>query len=242
MSGVLDRMALRVLGVLPAVEPLVAPGLAPTVDSLADMAVEREAAVALAAGPQRKTPHLQPGETQDSAVSTRQEPALSATRLQAARREEWARSPEAQREGTGAPVLKQAGALPEDSHATFKDADDRERPQSLALKAMADESVLSPIPAAMIVRKSTGSEEDADRSANRETAEPATARVTEVRGDSGAHIDLPGAPGEQRTEIHISIGSIELRAPRPDARPQPVPFRPQVALGEYLRGKPEAGA
>jgi hypothetical protein len=53
----------------------------------------------------------------------------------------------------------------------------------------------------------------------------------------------PSAPvEEERTEIHISIGSIELRAPRTEARTPAAPFRPHVTLSEFLRRKPEAGA
>jgi len=40
---------------------------------------------------------------------------------------------------------------------------------------------------------------------------------------------------KEKTEIHISIGSIELRAPRVEQRPQAVPFRPRVTLDEFLR-------
>ena len=40
---------------------------------------------------------------------------------------------------------------------------------------------------------------------------------------------------EEKTEIHISIGSIELRAPRAEPRPQAVPFRPRVTLDDFLR-------
>jgi hypothetical protein len=47
------------------------------------------------------------------------------------------------------------------------------------------------------------------------------------------------ASAEPKTEIHISIGSIELRAPRTEARPQAAPFRPRVTLEEFLRRKPE---
>jgi hypothetical protein len=50
--------------------------------------------------------------------------------------------------------------------------------------------------------------------------------------------ELHAAPAEERTEIHISIGSIELRAPRTEAGPKPVPFKPRVTLDEFLRGKP----
>lgn len=50
--------------------------------------------------------------------------------------------------------------------------------------------------------------------------------------------ELHAAPAEERTEIHISIGSIELRAPRTEAGPKPAPFKPRVSLDEFLRGKP----
>jgi hypothetical protein len=46
---------------------------------------------------------------------------------------------------------------------------------------------------------------------------------------------------EQRTEIHISIGSIEVRAPRSESKPPAPPFRPRVTLDDFLRRKPEAG-
>jgi len=42
-------------------------------------------------------------------------------------------------------------------------------------------------------------------------------------------------PVEEKTEIHISIGSIELRAPHVEPRPQAAPFRPRVTLDEFLR-------
>lgn len=47
------------------------------------------------------------------------------------------------------------------------------------------------------------------------------------------------ASGEESTEVHISIGHIELRAPRTEAKPQPATFRPRVTLAEFLRRSPE---
>jgi hypothetical protein len=58
-----------------------------------------------------------------------------------------------------------------------------------------------------------------------------------TRKDASA--PMPEASAEPKTEIHISIGSIELRAPRTEARPQAAPFRPRVTLEEFLRRKPE---
>jgi hypothetical protein len=45
----------------------------------------------------------------------------------------------------------------------------------------------------------------------------------------------PAQPAEEKTEIHISIGSIELRAPHVEPRPQAAPFRPRVTLDDFLR-------
>jgi hypothetical protein len=64
-------------------------------------------------------------------------------------------------------------------------------------------------------------------------------RVAARNDGAAATSDLSG---EQRTEIYISIGSIELLAPRVEVRPQSVPFRPRVTLSDFLGRKPEAGA
>lgn len=46
----------------------------------------------------------------------------------------------------------------------------------------------------------------------------------------------PAAPvSDQKTEIHITIGSIELRAPRTEAKAPAAPFRPRVTLNDFLR-------
>jgi hypothetical protein len=49
---------------------------------------------------------------------------------------------------------------------------------------------------------------------------------------------VAATPTESRTEIHISIGAIELRAPRSQAAPPPQAFRPRVSLEEFLSRKP----
>jgi len=60
------------------------------------------------------------------------------------------------------------------------------------------------------------------------------------RRESSALPQGDAASREEKTEIHISIGNIELRAPRAETRPQPLPFRPRVTLEEFLRRQPEA--
>jgi hypothetical protein len=46
----------------------------------------------------------------------------------------------------------------------------------------------------------------------------------------------------EHTEIHITIGSIELRASRAEAQSKPAPFKPRVTLDDYLRRRPGAGS
>jgi hypothetical protein len=59
-------------------------------------------------------------------------------------------------------------------------------------------------------------------------------RTRPVRSESVAAAD-------KKPEIHISIGSIELRAAPAEAKPAtPAPFRPRVSLQDFLNRKPEA--
>lgn len=74
-------------------------------------------------------------------------------------------------------------------------------------------------------------------------ASPVANRIQQAVGTS--HRDRRGAvilpsSAEQKAEIHISIGRIELRAPRPEAKLPSTPFRPRVTLEEFLRRKSEA--
>jgi hypothetical protein len=92
-------------------------------------------------------------------------------------------------------------------------------------------------PAHRTLEISAGDKEEEDRpiTAALELHRPAARPLSARQRDAAA-------PVEQRTEIQISIGSIELRAPRVEARPQSQPFRPRVTLNEFLSRKPEAGA
>ena len=56
---------------------------------------------------------------------------------------------------------------------------------------------------------------------------------------------LPVGPldsATEHTEIHITIGSIELRAARAEPQQKPTPFKPRVTLGDYLGRSSGAGS
>ncbi len=63
--------------------------------------------------------------------------------------------------------------------------------------------------------------------------EPRLTRAQQM--DSAAASPLESAT--EHTEIHITIGSIELRAPRTETPRQAAPFKPRVTLDDYLRGR-----
>ncbi len=58
--------------------------------------------------------------------------------------------------------------------------------------------------------------------------------------EPAVHAHAPLKEASELTEIHITIGSIELRAPRTE--PKGPPFRPRVTLDEFLTRKPGAGS
>ncbi len=63
--------------------------------------------------------------------------------------------------------------------------------------------------------------------------EPRLTRAQQM--DSAAASPLESAT--EHTEIHVTIGSIELRAPRAETPRQAAPFKPRVTLDDYLRGR-----
>ncbi len=69
-----------------------------------------------------------------------------------------------------------------------------------------------------------------------------TARHTPHEPKISPHQDAvvrqPDVPVESRTEIHISIGSIELRPPPVVVQPRPAPFQPRVTLNDFLGRRP----
>jgi hypothetical protein len=67
------------------------------------------------------------------------------------------------------------------------------------------------------------------------TGQPEAQPALQIHSRSTPQIERTGVePAEDQTEVHISIGSIELRAPRSEPR-QAAPSRPRVTLDEFLR-------
>jgi hypothetical protein len=105
-----------------------------------------------------------------------------------------------------------------------------------------EEKPLAPAPISRVVQKEVEGGDELSITARSDAVRPRQPQERRIGTRDSAPVAAPDSPAEQRTEIHISIGNIELRAPRVESRPQPVPFRPRVTLSDFLGRKPEAEA
>ncbi len=247
MSGVLDRMVQRLRGELPAVEPLVSPQrtAAAARPGLAEEIVEREAPASTLEPPKGSSPALHPGWRAVEALEDHTQ--LHFTEHAAA--EESPRSPES------LPVRRGSKA-PERRRKLIRD---REMMEIEAVEA----PIASPLDREAAAPGAEAHKPDLAATEIRGTAppkrseieletKPASLRLTEHTEPHGTepvppapHAAAPGIPAAapvietgERTEIHITIGSIELRAPRTEAKA--TPFRPSVTLDEFLKRRPGA--
>jgi hypothetical protein len=232
MSGVLERMAKRALGRLPTVQPLIrsvyatGPGSAaePSNAGFLPAAIEVKTSAAPSPRPPVRVsepaapPRLraEQARTPDH-LEQRAEPVPSQTRRQTAQR--------TRREPPVAPASEPEAA---------QTAGDPESMRDITITApgppmRADEAasiVEEPIPAAIDLPSAA--------LVAQTTASVQRRRVQTAHPESAA-------PAEPKPEIHISIGSIELRAAPAEAKPPaPAPFRPRVSLHDFLSRKPEA--
>ena len=255
MSGLLERMAKRALGRLPTVQPLIPSIYAPYVPPPANLdtpaapgflprSVELETAggtVAPRRAPAGATPNAgqhpepfekpaepdtpqpvrqpdtpQPGRR--SPPKLRPQPPLAQPTALASRQEAAAATAPSQGPGVNPEALQQLTAqLRSIAHGVSTRQDDAVR------------LVEQPTPAAAPPREPS----QPDRIGHVRTPPLQRRRLQAERAESAA-------PSEQKPEIHISIGSIELRAAPAEPRPAPAPFRPRVSLQDFLNRKTEA--
>jgi hypothetical protein len=234
MSGVLERMVQRSRGQLPAIEPLVraqqtAAGAVPLVveESAAPALRARNAAVS---GRERASRDESAGLVQDKVKrgapqasvpapkDSRRSEALEVSRVkQAAANEETLASKDTDRDGLNRVRLERAVELPEAGQETKE-----QRQSSIEMR---------------VEKVSAKLEEAAGESVptKAKAAKRAESQVTPApRNEADA---APSANDElQQTEIHITIGSVELRSQRvAPVAPKTPPFRPRVTLDEFLK-------
>lgn len=261
MSGVLERMAKRALGALPTVQPLTAPLYASPARGLRDSIFDLETNLEIEApAPRRHRPsrtqqtqrnpelHDHPQNPDSSRMPA--PPVRGETRRAHGRVEDATPSSdesreeprtEARKRAETEQVVKSDPVEPEHSAASFltsKESSTRVSRMDLDKEPAIDDAdaIVSEIEA----RKTDL--DDRNSLARVDGPLPAPPELARQAMPAPIARRESATPIDQKTEIHISIGSIELRAPRSEAKPVATPFRPRVTLEDFLRRKPEAGA
>lgn len=259
MSGVLDRMAKRAMGTLPTVQPLASPHFATPAPVWSENIPEQETNLEIEApAPRRKSvlSVLRPTET----PSPGQNPEALQNDDKAGVLQAHESFPQPERVGTRharthsrSIIELKAGNRPSLNHEpaaeTERDGEKWVQTKEHTTRAPriepedAESETRAPLPAQL--EKQTPAHPAMEIPAREREGHPVTVALglhRSVARPLSAQPREAATPVEQRTEIQISIGSIELRAPRTETRPQSQPFRPRVTLDEFLRRKPEAGA
>lgn len=236
MNGVLDRMVQRSRGQLPAIEPLVraqqtAAAALPFVveESAAPPSRGRNAAQARqeralrkeSAGPVRDDVRRDTAQTKDATRKDSRRFEVSPVKG-VAETEETPAAKDADRDDLNKSRLKPTVELLEAAEGS------EERRQSLIqmrvekTPAKLAEAASESVPKKVEVEKRVETQE--------------TPAIRNETADAASAVD-----DSEHTEIHITIGSVELRAPRVAPAPPKAPaFKPRVTLDEFL--KREAGS
>ena len=265
MSEVLDRMVQRARGELPAVEPLV-PSQRTALGAQAGFAVEdveREVSGSnvrvldehpfqrRTSRPDRKMEAY--GASSVAGVGSSEENVQPTGRLGTRASEEQPRLmfEGAQGEtGSGAPkariAVPRGGAArtersrhdaPEEHEARrVGEADTVSRARGLAPREA--EIHQAALAESETEGETAGRRGETPKTIDREQHQPFQAELHAP--ELAVHAEAPVIETGEHTEIYISIGSIELHAPRMEAKA--APFRPRVTLDEFLKRKPGAGS
>jgi hypothetical protein len=232
MSGVLDRMVQRSRGQLPAIEPLVR---AQQTAAAALPFVVEESVAAASRGRKAASAGRVRASRDEPAAAVRDDVRRDAAQAKGATRKDSRRSEALE-------VASVEGAAEIDRTPTAKEADqdgwNRERLEQAAEPRDGAQEREQPHESSIEMRAEkvpVKSEETAGESIRtRVKVEPraATPDTPAARNEAGdAAMDAA-----EHTEIHITIGSVELRAPRVSpAPPKPPAFRPRVTLDEFLK-------
>ncbi len=233
MSGVLDRMVQRSRGQLPTIQPLLR---AQQTEAAALPSMVEEVAAAAARG--------------RDAASAGRERALREELAAPVRdnlRRDVAQTSEQTRKGLrGSDALdvdRVGGTAERGGAPATKGADEDglksarlERP--VELHEAAQESTEShELPREMLAEKIRAGAKAEETAGGKIRSKTETGRSAEKQDTfSGWNETREAAAAEEHTEIHITIGSVELRAPRVAPVPPKTPaFRPRVTLDEFLK-------
>lgn len=235
MSGVLDRMVQRTRGELPAVEPLVAPqwtALAAHSASSED-AFEREAPFRMDLPRREVAPLSKPERTAKIPKLNQSAPAPAGV---SDHNRSIEPSPPASEPAHHAQIRSTAENLGEVKPQVAAQAPQDSIPPEL--RVLEVRTVNAPGTASDLQRKAADEPQripPPKRQKPEHEVKPAQAAV-QARNEAAPGMEAAG----EHTEIHITIGSIELHAPRAAAKTPP--FQPRVTLDQFLNRKSGAAS
>ena len=240
MSGLINRMVRRARGTLPSVEPLL--GSHQTASAVSGFSIEETFTGTMA--PSNGTPRVAPMRSPLVRPPLPSMPAplptfdrgplytdfrkSSGTRLTPAKK----RTQDTEQQAT-------ADRLPEaqKKQSSEKDASLGDTPRDpVVLEVHAAKRAIAETPSPEIDRSAAGTSTQKSAAQTTSTALKPQWKRTEP------HVTPPLESTTEHTEIHVTIGSIELRAPRSEAPRPSTPFKPRVTLDDYLRDKPGANS
>jgi len=242
MNGVLERMAKRALGRLPTVQPVIRSIYAaalvntgePPAPGFPTDKVEAESLVEVPERPPARVSKPQPDAPQRSRAAASPKPGRTAGPPE--RRAELA-NPQAERQPPQRPRVEPV-LRPTTPPAPQLEAADRPvNPEPLPQIALTVPVIpMRQDDVAPVFEESTPA---APASTLPARISPPVASPRERRRMRAVRVESPTL-AEQKAEIHISIGSIELRAAPAEPKPAPAaPFRPRVSLQDFLSRKTE---
>ena len=242
MSGVLERMVQRSRGQLPTIQPLVR-----AQQTAAAALPFREEEIASAAAPRRDAASAEreraPREKPAAPVRDNLRRDVAQTSEQTRKDLRSADAPDVDRAGEAA----ERGGAPA-GQGSYEDGLKRERlERPVELRKAAKESTEShELPREMGAEKTSAEGKTEETTGEKIRSKTETGQSAEKQDVLAGRNETDEAAAAidraEHTEIHITIGSVELRAPRVAPVPPKAPaFRPQVTLDEFLKRGPGSG-
>jgi hypothetical protein len=223
MSGVLDRMAKRAFGKLPTVQPLIRSIYAASPVNAGEFAAPESSPSKVDVETTAPVPAPASPRTSEPKNAAPQNPRVAVVPKAVASKIEEVRAPRDRRYVPDAP---QTAATPLQEP---QDEDPFRPPRSFSPQAETFEAPDRLESFAQIDSTPAAETSLPPVRSSQSTPQPIHPRRVRATGVEAA------LPQEQKTEIQISIGTIELRAAPADPKPAaPAPFRPRVSLQDFL--------
>lgn len=236
MSTVIDRLAMKAMGVLESVQPVIQARFAAPVPAALDASAEPEQRVRTERTPESVPPQI-------AAKRIEREPVTPNSTAMMRPRDEQKKPPVTAQHPQGSQQVRPVSAAV--GQQSLSSAMSREISPETASRALPTNSSVA-LPTQAIARGREYRDEEQSAHPLRRDVSPSLTSAQDERMASNRVQrqirDEPAQQQQQETDIRITIGTIEMRAPRTENRPATPAFRPRVSLDDFLNRKPEGQA